>query len=1222
MSVNSYTHLNLFTQYSFLDGAIRINNLAPRVLQLNMKSIAITDYGNMYGVLDFYTHMLKYGIKPIIGMRIFVTRRSFYTQRYRDHFPLTLIAENNVGFQNLKILSTKAFFGGKYYYPRIDKKILFKYKEGLICLTGGLQSEIAQSYLYGGIKESQKVINDYKNMFGLNNLFLEIQINKLVEQQRLNSLLLDISRKKFIRTIVTNPCHYLLKNEYESYMSLVSLKNKKFLHSVREIDHDLKNFYVKSPDAIWKDIKNIHKESFFDTCRIGVRCNVNIKLREIHLPIFTLPHPHNSEKDYLCFLGRLGLQKRFSKMHGPIDKKTYWFRLEYELNVITSMGFSNYFLVVQDFVNWSKNHSIRVGPGRGSGSGSLLSYSLRITDINPLEYNLLFERFLNPERITMPDIDIDFMQEKRMDIIYYIASIYGDTNVAQIVTYSEWTPKSIIKDMARLLNISFHYINYLTRLAPNLSEGKKLNIDDLLKTSPKMLKIIKGNKLYETTILLSKMLEGLFRQAGIHAGGVVIGNQHLINYAPLFLGPKYEKVIQLDKDDSEEVGLIKFDLLGLKTLDIIDYSVFLVNRRIKLENNFFYHKRKKYSVYHQHFENLKDIEYDYAFKMPILFVEDLTPNDLFIYDFITEGQSDGIFQMESKGFKSLCKRLKPNCFEDIVALLALYRPGPMKSGMLRNFIHKKHHPESIDYMNIRLKSVLVNTYGTFVYQEQIMEAAQKVAGYTLGEADILRKAMGKKDAKEMDDQKKNFVKGAENLGIIDVDAEYIFDKIYEFAGYCFNKSHSASYATLSYHTAYLKYYYPIEFTASMLTIAMISNQDITSYLHDIKNKGIQILHPDVNFSEKSFVVEYMDNYYTEDNKSHTYGGIRFAFEGIKGLGTNLINTIIERRKTGNFKSITDFLNRCMDIINYQHFEILVSSGALDKFENTRKEKLNINFDIEKYEVNFRNEILSEWNIYEKLKHERRTLTIYLLGHPLNNYTKYFLDLENDHESFLSMIHFNELLASSILRKPADTILRLSIAAIITNIDVKTNENKKKKWADLTLDYGWGKVKTLCRHNLYSRIHESIEEDLPLFIRLNINYFNTVTINQVGQNELIPIIKSELSSFDKLQGMCGSYYQEFRCILSANLSSKLNTKKKFKYEILKFISICEEHKGSCQVFCGVDIKISVLSKDRLFNEIYSKNNIPWMFCPTMSILPSLDFFEKLNALNIISYIICK
>src|SRR3989338_6937273 len=649
MSVQDFTHLHLHTQYSFLDGAIRIKDLVKKINELGMKQVAVTDHGNMYGALDFYKQAKSAGIKPIMGMEAYITGKAKHTDKIRENFHLVLLAENNIGYDNLRKLSSKAFLEGKYFYPRIDKDLLYEHREGLIASTACLGGEVGKKCAKGDLDGSREAVREFKRILGPDHFFLEVQPNGIEIQNTVNSHLAQMARDEGLRLIATNDCHYVNRSEHDAQNILMAIRQQKAWDDPTLHKHETDAFYIRSGQEMWDLLQADYAAAFETACEVGARCKVDMDLGKSFLPSFQYPDIYRDEADYLRHLALKGLQRRFDEISYPIDREEYRLRLDREIDVIITMGFSGYFLIVQDFINWAKDARIRVGPGRGSGAGSLVAYALRITDIDPLPYNLLFERFLNPERVSMPDFDIDFMQGRRGEVIQYVTELYGRDHVGQIATYSGLNPKSAIKDVARTLGISFSEINELTKPMPLLIDGQKPDLDQALEYAPKLKEKARTDPVYQRVLDTARVLEGLYRQAGMHAAGIVIGDKPLVDYVPIFQGAHGELITQFDKDKVEYAGLVKFDFLGLKTLDVIANAEDLVNERLKKEGK------------------------------PELTIELLSPNapeSKAVYELIASGDTLGVFQVESGGFQDLCRRLKPDCFEDIIAAGALYRPGP------------------------------------------------------------------------------------------------------------------------------------------------------------------------------------------------------------------------------------------------------------------------------------------------------------------------------------------------------------------------------------------------------------------------------------------------------------------------------------------------------------------------------------------------------------------
>jgi DNA polymerase-3 subunit alpha len=824
-------------------------------------------------------------------------------------------------------------------------------------------------------------------------------------------------------------------------------------------------------------LKHDYLDAFSNACEIGQRCDVQMDLGKIYLPPFPCPDRFKDEEDYLRHLSQEGLLRRSKELPYKIDMDRYQARLEVELQVIIRMGFSGYFLIVQDFINWAKNHEIKVGPGRGSGAGSLVAYVLRITDIDPIPYNLLFERFLNPERVSMPDFDVDFMQEGRGEVIKYVADRYGRDRVGQIATYSALNPKSAIKDVARTLGIPFAEINELTKPMPLLIDGKKPDLKQALEFAPLLKDKAKSDPLYKRVLDNASILEGLYRQAGMHAGGVVIGENDLVDYVPVFLGANGELVTQFDKDKVEDAGLVKFDFLGLKTLDVIAQAEKLVNRRIDEENKLAPEIIREKIKKHLHAK-------DHDEKIPYLAVELLSPDRKEVFDLIGSGDTLGIFQIESAGFSDMCRRLKPDCFEDIIAAGALYRPGPMQSGMVDDFIDRKHGRKKVIYPHPLLEPVLKPTYGTIVYQEQVLQAAQVLAGFTLGAADILRRAMGKKKFEEMEKQRAIFIAGAENNGVTKEASSQVFDTIEKFAGYGFNKSHSAAYAMITYQTAYLKRFYPVEFMAALLTTSSDSTDDVVKYIREARAQNIKVLPPDINISMRHFTVDY-------ENTGPSIGNIRFGLSAVKGLGDAALETIISTRlEHGPSKSIYQFCAQIPTKVNKKALEALIKSGAMDTFLRPRKQLMLVidkamaqaqsfhkdksrgqtsmfdMFSVKTEEVLEEYPEVLEFSSREKLQLEKETVGFYLSGHPLDPYDKIARSL--------GAISTIELLNSRHLEE-------VSVMGVVSQLKERPLKSGKGRWAVVLLEDSFGQVEVLCFSSSYEQAENLLKTKEPLLV---------------------------------------------------------------------------------------------------------------------------------------------
>lgn len=976
-----FVHLHLHTQYSLLDGAVRIKELFQKVKELGMKAVAITDHGNMFGVPHFYLSAKEQGIKPIIGCEVYVAPKSMEDKKKRCSFHLVLLAKDYEGYKNLIYLVSQAYLKGFYYEPRVDKNLLREKNKGIIALSGCLGGEIPQAILAQDLKWAETAAKEYQEIFGIDNFFLELQLNGYKGQQEINRTLIQLSRKLNIPIVATNDVHYLNPEDATAHEILIAIQTGETLASLREkkkLNYTYE-LYLKS----CKEMENLFKDvpvALENTVYIAQQCNLELSFGEVYLPKYNVPEGFTLES-YLTYLAEKGLEERLkeAKLKGEnCNVPEYYKRLHEELKIINQMGYAGYFLIVWDFINEARSRGIPVGPGRGSGAGSLVAYSLKITDLDPIKYGLLFERFLNPERVTLPDFDIDFCKERRDEIINYVTEKYGKDNVAQIVTFHQLKSRSVIRDIGRVMGMSYGEVDIVAKLIPEPHQGKSLTIEEAIEEEPKLKELYTTDEQIKTLLDYAKKLEGLLRHAGTHAAGVVISDKPIWEYVPVMKGQNNELVTQYDKDIIEIVGLVKFDFLGLKTLTVINTAVNLI---------------KKY----------KDKEFDIS-KIPL--------DDRLTYELISKGETIGVFQLESSGMRELLKRIRPLRFEDIIATLALYRPGPLGTGMVEDYIMRKHGEKKIEYLHPYLEEVLKETYGVLVYQEQVMQAASILAGFTLGQADILRRAIGKKKAHVMAEQKENFIKGAINKGLDPKKAEEIFDILEKFADYGFNKSHSAAYALIAYQTAYLKAHYPVEYLTSLLTCDKDNTDKIVQYIIEGKRIGIDILPPDINESGEDFTIIY-------DNGK---GKIRFGLGAVKGVGGAALEAILKPREEGPYRDIFNFCERVdLHKVNRGVIESLIKSGAFDSTlpEGTnRGELLAILDNAIEYGKGRQKErssgqfclfpILPEsdklkgnyieykveypkgekWSFKQILNAEKETIGIYLSGHPLDRYKNF------------------------------------------------------------------------------------------------------------------------------------------------------------------------------------------------------------------------------------------
>ncbi|EJF0803152.1 DNA polymerase III subunit alpha [Campylobacter upsaliensis] len=991
--MSQFTHLHLHTEYSMLDGANKLKELALTLKEQGATSVAMTDHGNMFGAIDFYQTMRSHGLKPIIGLEAYLHNMDDLSDKSsRQRFHLCLYAKNEIGYKNLMYLSSQSYIHGLYYYPRINKKLLEKHSEGLICSSACLQGEVnwhlniynERNVRFGakGYEAAKEAALWYKRVFG-DDFYFEIMRHGINDQRAIDDDIIRLSKELDIKIIATNDTHYTFKERAEAHEVFMCIGMGKRLNDPDRMRHSVKEFYVKTSEQMSELFADI-PEAISNTQDLANKCNLELKLGDPTPPNFkftreyakefdiTLPQEKvefSFENDDLVFehLCRKGLEERLKFVdEGKHDE--YKARLETEIKIIKEMKFSGYMLIVHDFIKVAKDKNIPVGPGRGSAAGSLVAYALKITDIDPLPYNLLFERFLNPERVSMPDIDVDFCRDRRDEVIDYVIDKYGSDKVAQVSTFNKLLAKGVIRDVARVLDISLQDVDEFIKLVP---EELKITLDEAYEKEPKIKEFIekhpKGKELWE----YAKALEGLNRNAGMHAAGLVISNESLWNKTPLFRQSKNDErhlITQYSKDHLEDVDLIKFDFLGLKTLTLIHNAIKLIKERYN-----------------------KDIVW-----------ESIDVNDSKVYKTIQSGNTLGIFQIESDGMQSLNARLKPENFEDLIAVLALYRPGPMESGMLDDFIDRKHGLKKIIYPFDVLKEVLEPTYGVIVYQEQVMQIVQIIGSFSLGGADVVRRAMGKKDPEKMAKLKDEFANGAEKQGYNRAKAEDLWELIVKFAGYGFNKSHSAAYGLITFQTAYLKTYYPSEFMAALLTSEQNKIENVAMYIEEMKKMNIKLLPPRINkaISEFSAIKQ-------EDGTE----AIVYGLGAIKSVGRPAIENILElRSKNGDFKDLHDFLSKIDTAkINRRTLEGFIKAGSFDDFGFTRKCLFNnldtlaesarkmaevrknsasSLFGAEELNADTKINIVvdnSEFEAMEKLGYEKEILGIYISGHPLDKF---------------------------------------------------------------------------------------------------------------------------------------------------------------------------------------------------------------------------------------------
>lgn len=949
----SFAHLHVHTEFSLLDGASRIKNLVTAVKELGMDSVAITDHGVMYGTIDFYKECLKQGVKPIIGCEVYLapgSRKERQEINGVKYYHLILLAENQTGYRNLVQLVSLANIEGMYYKPRVDKELLKKYHEGIICLSACVAGEIPRALIQGNKAKAESLVQEYLNIFGKDNFFLEIQNHGLAEERISNAGLVELAQKYNIGLVATNDCHYVSRADSEFHDILLCIQMGKTIADPARMRFNSDDYYVKSPAEMAELFKD-YPEAIANTEKIAARCQVDFEFGHIQLPYYPIPSQYADDEAYLRALCEQALPDRYPKSSEAVIK-----RLDYELSIIHRMGYDSYFLIVWDFINYSRQHGIGVGPGRGSAAGSIVAYLLGITNLDPLKYELLFERFLNPDRVTMPDIDIDFDYIQRSKVIDYVKERYGYDHVAQIVTFGTMAAKGAVRDVGRVLNMPYSQVADIAKLIPN---ELKITLDKALKESADFRKLYDSDADVKKLIDLARKIEGLPRHSSTHAAGVVIARNPLTDYLPVAVS-EGTLVTEFDKDHVEELGLLKMDFLGLRTLTVINDTI----------------------------ANIKKNRQEVIDINAIPLADELTA------DMLCAGKTGAVFQMESSGMTNLVKDLAPRNFADLIPTVALYRPGPLGSGMVEDFIGGRHGTKEVTYMHPLLEPILKETFGVVLYQEQVMQIVQVLAGFSLGQADLLRRAMGKKKHEILLAQKENFLKGcAQNQ--IDADlATTIFDLLTHFADYGFNKSHSAAYALVAWQTAYLKAHYPAEFMAAMLT-SIMDTQKVPRYIELARRMELEILPPDINASMANFSVDHE--------------AIRFGLAAVRNVGDAAIASIVEARQAdGRFKSLLDFCKRIdTSTINKRMLESLIKCGAFDSLGAKRSQLLAI-MDAAMSEAQrekrdamngqlglFGEDIgetyalklpdIPEASMPERLNWEKENTGFYITGHPLDEF---------------------------------------------------------------------------------------------------------------------------------------------------------------------------------------------------------------------------------------------
>ncbi|MEI6631297.1 MAG: DNA polymerase III subunit alpha [bacterium] len=1093
MPHSEFIHLHLHTQYSLLDGACRITDLLALAKQYKMDSLAITDHGNMFGAIEFYLEAQKAGIKPIIGCETYIAPASRLEKSSvgidEASYHLILLVKDEIGYQNLIKLVSIGYLEGFYYRPRIDKEVLSQYHEGLIGLSACLKGEVPSLLQQRRFNDALKAADELSSILGKDNFYLEIQENLIPEQKIVNDGLIRISKELGLPLVATNDVHYLLKEHAKSHEALLCIQTQTTLDDPNRMRFQTEEFYFKSP----QEMKELFKDTpgaVANTLEVAARCNLELDFSKIHLPRYDPPEGKTKEE----FLGGLcqdGLKKRF-----PVVDKNIEERLAHELKIIKDTGFVSYFLIVWDFVHYAKEKHIPVGPGRGSAAGSLVSYILGITDINPLKYGLLFERFLNPERIGLPDIDIDFCYERRQEVIDYVTKKYGQENVAQIITFGTMQARAVIRDVGRVMAISYADVDRIAKMIP---PDPNLTLKDALESEAELKNLYKNDPQITQLIRTALSLEGLNRHASIHAAGVVIADKPLDNYMPLFKTQDDQITTGYSMSILEKIGLLKVDFLGLRTLTVIDSALKIIKET-----------RDK-----------------------LIDIDNIPLDDHKTYKLLASAQTIGIFQLESSGMRDLLKKLEPERFEDLIALLALYRPGPIGSGMLDDFIKRRHNLIPIKYDHKKLEAILKETYGIMVYQEQIMQIAFRVAGFSLSQADLLRRAMSKKNPEVMEQQRKNFIIGCIKNEMSESIASKVFDLIEHFGGYGFNKSHSAAYALISYRTAYLKANFPVEFMTALLTSERDNTDKIVEYINESNHMGIKILPPDINESNALFEV-------VDENT------IRFGLLAVKNVGRGAIESVLEARGDARFSSLEDICRRIdLRLVNKKVLESLIKCGALDSFglaraqmvsgletvlgSAARKQKEQAKgqlsfFDQGLDKSGFKESInelpqVKEWPEPQLLAFEKEMLGFYVTGHPLARYA-------NQLKRFTS--------TSTINLAQHNDGEEVKIVGLISKIKQTVTRVKQEKMAILKLEDLEGVVEVLIFPQAFQKVSVYIQPNTIVMVSGRLNLREDTP--KIIANDLFPIeeIYKLIASLNiNLSGMQENIFASLKEILAGS-----------------------------------------------------------------------------------------
>ncbi len=1186
----AFTHLHLHSEYSLLDGAARINDVVSRAKELEMTSVAITDHGNMFGVINFYKECKKQGIKPILGCEVYTARRDRFSKdpsRDGSQGHLVLLAYNNIGYKNLMKIVSSGFLEGFYYKPRVDKGLLKENSEGIIALSACLAGDVTSKLIYGDYEGAKKEALDMMEIFGKENFFIEIQDHGLEEQAITNPELIKLSRELGIGLVATNDVHYVKKEDAEAHDVLLCIQTAKTIDDEDRMRFSTDEFYMKSEDEMRMLFLNV-PEACDNTAIIAERCNVEIDFDSLHLPDFDSPEGYTNG-EYLRKLCNEGLEERYFINKKLSDEKKNFLiqRLEMELSVIEKMGYVEYFLVVWDFIDYAKRNGIMVGTGRGSAAGSIVSYVLKITDIDPIEYNLIFERFLNPERVSMPDIDIDFCIERRQEVIEYVKNKYGEDKVALIITFGTLAARAGIRDVGRALNISYAEVDAVAKSVP---EAPGMTLGKALAMSPELKKKYDSEENARRMIDFALALEGIPKNSSTHAAGVVISKEPIGEYVPLYNGGK-GTATQFTMSTIEELGLLKMDFLGLRNLTIIRNTIELVEKSQGIKIN----------------------------------LEDIKLEDAETYKTIADGNTQGIFQLESQGMTQFMKNLKPTCIEDIIAGISLYRPGPMD--YIPMYIENKKNPKGIEYLHESLKPILEVTYGCIVYQEQVMQIVRELAGYSFGRSDLMRRAMGKKKMDVMLQEKHNFifglpeegVDGCVKRGIPEHIAEEIFNNMVSFAEYAFNKSHAAAYAVIGYQTAYLKTHYQCEFMAALMTSVMGRPEKVAMYIRNAKEMGLEVLPPDINESELGFIVKD--------------GKIRFGLKGIKSVGENSIISLIEKReKEGGAKDIAQFISKLdTKTINKKSLESLIKAGALDSLNPNRAQSLvvyekllesaqnlnkrNVAGQISMFQTN--KDIMEEASASVNMPEispfsdqvlglmEKEMTGIYITAHPLDKYkeeiskyaTLFAEDIMDNFDEEEAISDENSI--SNQLEGKHNDGENVVVVGIINKIRTIITKNNKTM-AFLELEDLTGIIEVIVFYRTYEQYQSLLKEDsvviisgtvsmkedeAPKVLANNIGDFDEIDLNKFKAKNIQSGLENKAKANDKTKN--SNYKKDVSTLVKIRIDNEENFE-----EVSR---IMQEHKGQSQVIIYLPNKKALKAKNE------------------MNVNPTNEFLEKVRNL---------